>query len=137
MTAVAASPLGFDVRLPILPDEAISRVTAALKAEGFGVLTRIDVQATFKEKLGQDFRPYVILGACNPQLAHRALSADAAAGLLLPCNVVVEAAAGGSLVRIVNPDAMMGVPGLGNTAEIQAVAAEARARLERVADALG
>jgi uncharacterized protein (DUF302 family) len=137
MATASPSPLGFNVRLPLPADEAITRVTEALKAEGFGVLTRSDVQATLKEKLGQDFRPYVILGACNPQLAHRALSADAAAGLLLPCNVVVEAAAGGSLVRIVNPDAMMGVPGLANPAEVQAVAAEARARLERVAAALG
>lgn len=137
MTSAAAAPLGFDVQLPVAPDEAVARVTDALKAEGFGILTRIDVQSTFKEKLGQDFRPYVILGACNPQLAHRALSADAAAGLLLPCNVVVEEAAGGSLVRIVNPDAMMAVPGMQELPAIQAVAAEARARLERVAEALG
>ncbi|HQZ72661.1 MAG TPA: DUF302 domain-containing protein, partial [Anaerolineae bacterium] len=104
---------------------------------GFGILTRIDVQATLKEKIGQDFRPYVILGTCNPHLAYRALSADAAAGLLLPCNVVVEEAEGGSLVRIVNPDAMMGVPGMEDQAAIQAVAADARAKLERVAAALG
>jgi len=129
--------LGFNVRLPLPSDEAIARVTEALKAEGFGILTRIDVQATLKEKIGQDFRPYVILGACNPHLAYRALSADAAAGLLLPCNVVVEEAEGGSLVRIVNPDAMMGVPGMEDQAAIQAVAADARAKLERVAAALG
>lgn len=137
MSALPSSPLGFNVALPLAPDEAIARVTEALKAEGFGILTRIDVQATLKEKIGQEFRPYVILGACNPHLAHRALSADASAGLLLPCNVVVEEADGGSLVRIVNPDAMMGVPGMEDQAAIQAVAADARAKLERVAAALG
>ncbi len=137
MATDSPSLLGFNISLPLPADEAIARVTEALKAEGFGVLTRIDVQATLKEKLGQDFRPYVILGACNPQLAHRALSADAAAGLLLPCNVVVEESAGGSLVRIINPDAMMAVPGMQELPAIQAVAAEARARLERVAEALG
>ncbi|MBK8540159.1 MAG: DUF302 domain-containing protein [Ardenticatenia bacterium] len=137
MATDSPSPLGFNVRLPLPSDEAIARVTEALKAEGFGILTRIDVQATLKEKIGQDFRPYVILGACNPHLAYRALSADSAAGLLLPCNVVVEATEGGSLVRIVNPDAMMGVPGMEDQAAIQAVAADARAKLERVAAALG
>lgn len=137
MSASSASPIGFNISLPMAPDAAIAAVTEALKAEGFGILTRIDVQATLKEKIGQDFRPYVILGACNPHLAYRALSADASAGLLLPCNVVVEEADGGSLVRIVNPDAMMGVPGMENQAAIQAVAADARAKLERVAAALG
>lgn len=130
-------PLGFNVALAAPLDQAIATVTDALKAEGFGILTRIDVQATLKEKIGADFRPYVILGACNPHLAQRALSADAAAGLLLPCNVVVEAAGEGSMVRIVNPDAMMAVPGMEGQAAIQAVAAEARAKLERVAVSLG
>lgn len=131
------NPLGFDVPLAAPVDQAIAAVTEALKAEGFGILTRIDVQATLKEKIGADFHPYVILGACNPHLAQRALSADGAAGLMLPCNVVVEAAGEGSLVRIINPDAMMAVPGLEDQAAVQAVAAEARVKLERVAASLG
>ena len=86
----AAVPLAFEVQLHEPYFRAVEQVTAALKAEGFGVLTRIDVHTTLKEKLGQEFRPYTILGACNPQLAHRALSRRAEAGLLLPCNVTVS-----------------------------------------------
>ncbi len=129
--------LGFEVYLAQPFDQAVDTVTAALKAEGFGVLTRIDVRATLKEKLGEDFRPYVILGACNPPLAHRALSTRPEVGLLLPCNVTVEATPdGGSLVRLVNPQAMLGVGDLKDDPDLQAVASEAQARLERVAQAL-
>ncbi len=92
----ALEPLAFEVHLGDSYFPAVERVTAALKAEGFGVLTRIDVHTTLKEKLGQEFRPYSILGACNPQLAHRALSHRAEAGLLLPCNVTVEGGPGGA-----------------------------------------
>lgn len=86
--------------------QALERVTAALKQEGFGILTQIDVKDTLNKKLGVDFRPYLILGACNPTLAHKALSIDPQVGLLLPCNVVVQEAPGGVSVSIVDPRAM-------------------------------
>ncbi len=129
--------MGFEVNLSIPYKEAVERVTAALKAEGFGVLTSIDVKATLKEKLGEDFRPYLIMGACNPPLAHRALSEEGLVGLMLPCNVTVEAVAdGNSLVRIANPEMMMTVGSLQENPILVEVAQAARARLERVAEAL-
>ena len=101
------------------------------------MLTRIDVKATLKEKLGEDFRPYMILGACNPPLSHRVLSIDAVVGLMLPCNVTVEAdPGGGSLARIANPEIMMRVGTLMDNLTLREVAAEARSRLERVAGSL-
>lgn len=131
------SDLGFEVKLPFSYNESIDKVTAALKTEGFGVLTHIDVQSTLKQKIGEDFRPYAILGACNPKLAHRALSQDANMGLMLPCNVTVEATEdGGALVRIVDPASMLQVGTLKENAILQEVASEARARLERVAKLL-
>jgi uncharacterized protein (DUF302 family) len=120
------------LKLPF--DEAIEKTTAALKAEGFGVLTRIDMQSTFKEKINVDFRPFVILGACNPPLAHRALSANADVGLLLPCNVTVQDEGGRVTVTAVNPEMMLGA--LGADPAVSAVAAEARTRLERVITSL-
>ncbi|MBT8462816.1 MAG: DUF302 domain-containing protein [Gemmatimonadetes bacterium] len=114
-------------------DEAIELVTAALKEQGFGVLTSIDVAATFKAKLGVDFRPYVILGACNPVLANQALSADDNIGLMLPCNVVVAAAEGGSEVSCVRPHAMMDIA---DAPEIRDVADQAQASLERVLEVI-
>ena len=128
--------LGFEIALPDAQEGAIARVEETLKAEGFGILTRIDVRETMKEKLGAEFRPYTILGACNPPLALRALETNAAVGLMLPCNVTVEQAEGGSLVRIVDPDVMMGVGELAGNAAMKAVAAEAREKLERVAEKL-
>jgi uncharacterized protein (DUF302 family) len=129
--------LGFEVHLEQSYDQALEAVAAALKAEGFGVLTHIDVRATLKEKLGEDFRPYAILGTCNPPLAHRALSHEAQAGLMLPCNITVEAApGGGSIVRIADPAAMLQVGGLGQDPVLREVAGEARARLQRVAQSL-
>ena len=128
--------MAFEVTLAQSYEPAIARVTEALKAEGFGVLTRIDVKNTLKEKLGVEFRPYAILGACNPPLAHRALSHDPRVGLVLPCNVVVEETPGGSLVRIGDPDAFMGIGDFAADPELKDVAAEARRRLGRVADAL-
>ncbi len=113
---------------------ALEATTAALKAEGFGVLTSIDVQATLKEKLGESFDPYLILGACNPALAHRALSADGDLGLLLPCNVTLHETGGKTTVSIVDPQAMLAAAG-GNPA-IDEVAREASARLSRVAQTL-
>ena len=115
---------------------AVEKVIEALKVEGFGVLTRIDVKATLKEKLDAEFRPYVILGACNPPLAHRALLSDPLVGLLLPCNVTVEETADGSLVSIINPEVMLGVEPLSTNEQIGEVASEAHTRLERVVAAL-
>ncbi|MFN8470858.1 MAG: DUF302 domain-containing protein [Anaerolineae bacterium] len=108
--------------------EAIERAKAALKEQGFGVLTEIDVKATMKQKLDVDFRPYVILGACNPPLAHRALTTELDIGLLLPCNVVVYEVDGGSVVEVMDPEAAMGV--VGNPA-LEPIAREAKARLEK------
>jgi uncharacterized protein (DUF302 family) len=132
-----SNALGFEVESTLSYDEAVERVAGALKEEGFGILTRIDVRETFREKLDEEFRPYVILGACNPQLAHRALSRRAEVGLMLPCNLTVESRPeGGSIVRIGDPDQFMSFGELGADRVIQDVAAEARTRLRRVADQL-
>jgi uncharacterized protein (DUF302 family) len=132
-----SNEIGFEVHMDEPYDAAVEKVIAALKAEGFGVLTSIDVKATLKEKLGEDFRPYIILGACNPPLAHRALSTDAVIGMMLPCNVTVEAdPQGGTIARIANPEVMMQVGALEENTTLIEVAAEARAKLERVAGAL-
>lgn len=109
----------------------------ALKAEGFGILTEIDLQTAFKEKLGLDFRPYVILGACNPPLAFAAVTADPAIGLLLPCNVTVEARdATHSVVRLVDPQLMLASSVGGLAPELKQVADDASARMERVLETL-
>ncbi len=108
--------------------EAEERVTVALKAEGFGVLTRIDVRATLKEKLGADLKPYVILGACNPPFAHRALRISAEAGLMLPCNVVLFDSAEGVEVRAVDP---LQQARTFESQELTALAEEVRSKLER------
>ncbi len=132
-----ANPIGFEVSLEGSIDEAVERTTAALKKEGFGVLTRIDVDKAFAEKLGKEFRPYVILGACNPALAYRALTARPEAGLVLPCNVVVEERSPGRcLVRVVNPAEMMKPGGLDRDPELSEIGAEASASLERVTETL-
>ncbi len=125
--------LGFETHLSLDHDAAITLVTQVLKDEGFGVLTRIDIDQAFREKIGAEFRAYTILGACNPMLAHTALTAQAELGLMLPCNVTVEADDGGSIVRIVNPTVMMGVGALGTDETVAHVASDATARLERVA----
>ncbi|MGB8332226.1 MAG: DUF302 domain-containing protein [Polyangiales bacterium] len=114
-------------------DEALAKVTEALKANGFGVLTKIDVRETLKNKLDVDFRPYVILGACNPKLAHKALQGEPMIGLLLPCNVVVQESDGGALVSFADPKAMFE---LAPHAPIEDVAAEARRLLESARDQL-
>lgn len=118
---------GYTAHLPAVSfEEARSRVSDALKQQGFGILTEIDVTATLKMKLNLDFRRYVILGACNPQLAHQALEAELAIGLLLPCNVCVWEDDGGSVVSIARPEAMFHI--VKNDA-LQAVAQEADQRL--------
>jgi uncharacterized protein (DUF302 family) len=110
--------------------DAVARATEALKAQGFGVLTTIDVQQTLKAKLDRDFRRYVILGACNPPLAHRALQAELEVGLLLPCNVIVyEAGDSSSVVAAMAPLAALGI--VGENRELADVAAEADARLRK------
>jgi uncharacterized protein (DUF302 family) len=115
-------------------DAALERVTAELAKEGFGVLTEIDVAATLKKKLDKDMPPYKILGACNPPFAHRAIEAEPSIGALLPCNVVVrQDAAGKTLVEIMDPLAVMQLVG---RPEVGQIAAEVRARLERVLAAL-
>ena len=127
---------GMRTRVSAPYDQAVAQVTAALKAEGFGVLTTIDVQATLKQKLDVDFRRYVILGACNPPLAYRALTAEAEIGLLLPCNVIVYEDEGGAgcTISIIDPHVMLGV---GINPSLAPVADEAAARLRRVLAALG
>lgn len=126
--------IGFTVHLQTDFATAIQRVTEALKVEGFGVLTEIDVKETMKKKLDVDFRPYMILGACNPALSHRALTAAPQVGLLLPCNVTVSQEGEGLVnVSIVDPISMLGVV---QHPDLETVAQEARAKLERVAASL-
>jgi uncharacterized protein (DUF302 family) len=113
--------------------EAAARVRETLKAEGFGVLTEIDVQATLKEKLGEDVEPYLILGACNPPYAHRALGLEPELGGLLPCNVVVYERSGKTHVSAVDPVALLGLVG---NPELEPIAAEIQARIERAVRAV-
>ncbi len=131
------SELAHEITLPLPYDQALEQVIAALKAEGFGVLTRVDIHDAFKEKLGADFRHYSILGACNPPLALKALSARPDAGMMLPCNVTVEEDEhGGSIVRIIDAAYMMKVSGLDADAALLEVGNEAAERLARVAQQL-
>ncbi len=131
--STTATPYTFGTRLSIPLHEARPRVEAALKAEGFGVLTEIDVAATLKARLGVDRDPYVILGACNPPLAHRALEADPSIGALLPCNVVLRADGDDTLVEVMDPYVALT---LARSPEIEQVGVDARERLQRVVEAL-
>jgi uncharacterized protein (DUF302 family) len=123
----------FRARIDAPYTQALARVKEALKAEGFGVLTEVDVQSTFAEKLGVEFRAYAILGACNPPLSHRALSRELDAGLVLPCNVVVYENGVGTDVVIADPEVI--VQSLGKP-RLESIAREARDKLERVSAAL-
>ncbi len=134
MTETTENQLGLVIHLTVDYAAALTQTIDALKAEGFGVLTEIDVKETMKKKLGVEFAPYKILGACNPPLAHRALTIAPEVGLLLPCNVTVRQLEDGTIeVALIDPLMMMGV--IQNPA-LKPVADEARARLERVAQAL-
>ena len=129
------SPYGLRVELPVSYDEAVARTTDALKAQGFGVLTTIDVQQTLKQKLDRDFRKYVILGACNPPLADRALHAELEVGLLLPCNVIVyEQTPDRSVVAALAPLQVMSVAG--DNPALRDVASEADRRLRSALETL-
>jgi len=130
-------PLGFEVELPMGFEGAIDRVKEALKHEGFGVLTEIDLRAAFREKLGKEFRPYVILGACNPPLAFAAVTKDPSVGLLLPCNVTVEAISElRTMVRLTDPAVLLGSVAARLGPQLAEVANDARSRMVRVAEAL-
>ena len=126
---------GFKKTVPLPVEEADQRVREELQKEGFGILTEIDVRATLKMKLDVDFRPYKILGACSPPLAHRALTAELDIGLLLPCNVVVYAgdSEGTSVVAVINPRVQLGITGRD---DINPLADEVGTRIQRVFDAL-
>ena len=129
-----ARSYGFSVDSELSVEDAEARVSELLKEEGFGVLTEIDVQRTLKDKLNVDFRQYKILGACNPPLSHRALEAEPGIGLLLPCNVVVEARPGaGSRISFLNPEIVLGLVG---NPDLEPIAKDAAQRLRRVAERL-
>lgn len=121
------------ITLDIPYEQAVPKVKDAFKAQGFGTLTEIDMQAALQEKLGVQVERYVILGACNPDLAYRALEVTRAIGLLLPCNVVVRESAGGVIVQALDPMIMAAVPEL---PELEPIAAEASTRVQAALDAL-
>ena len=130
------SVLEFDVRVSDTREDAVDKVTAALRREGFDVLSRIDIDKVFQDMTSAHFRPYTILGACSPQLAHAALTCAPELGLILPCNITVEGTDDGSLIRIVNPAVMIEADMLGTKGELFDVAQDATVRLQRVAEAL-
>jgi uncharacterized protein (DUF302 family) len=131
MTTKQRTPYGFGAKVNLPYAEAVARTKVALKEQGFGVLTEIDVRQTMKEKRGIEFRPYIILGACNPSLAERALMAEADIGLLLPCNVIVYEDGGGSVIAAMDPQPVLGLVG---NAALEPLAAEARQRLHTALD---
>lgn len=124
---------GRTIETPLSYEEAVPRVKEALKEQGFGTLTEIDVRATLKEKIGRDIEPYLILGACNPQLASRALDIEREIGLLLPCNVVITVRDGRTLVQALDPQVMVSVPQLD---ELKPIADEAAERIERALESV-
>ena len=129
--------LGFNVELPMAFGAAVGRVKEVLKQEGFGILTEIDLQAAFREKLSREFRPYVILGACNPPLAFSAVTADPTVGLLLPGNVTVEwVTEHRTMVRLTNPEALLATASGTASRELSNVARDASERMARATDTL-
>lgn len=133
MATTQRTRYGFGTTVKMPYSETVERTKAALKEQGFGVLTEADIRQAMKEKLGIDFRPYVILGACNPPLAYQALQAEIDIGLMLPSNVVVFEVAGGSVVEALDPDFALG---LVDNPALKAVAREARERLQKAQDRL-
>ena len=133
---IERTPYGLTTTIRLPYEQAVLRAREELAREGFGVLTEIDIASTLRKKLGVEFRPYLILGACNPPLAHRALTAERDIGLLLPCNVIVYQSdePGSSVVAVMDPVAAMR---LTDNAVVQPIAEEARARLSRALEALG
>jgi len=127
MNLEQSSPYGFGLKVNLPYAEAVERTKAALKEQGFGVLTEVDIKQTMKEKRGVDFRPYVILGACNPPLAEQALATELDLGLLLPCNVVVYETEGGSIVQAMDPEPVLGLVG---NSRLEPIAREVKARLQ-------
>ncbi len=125
---------GISIKLGIPYEQAVVAATEALKSEGFGVLTEIDVKATLKKKLDVDFRKYVILGACNPPLAHEALSTELEIGLLLPCNVIVYEEGDGAVVSTIDPLTALGIVG---NMELENMAEQVNTKLRRVINSLG
>ena len=128
-----SSEYGHVIDVDINFDAAVDKVTNALEMEGFGVLARMDIDEAFRETLGLDFRRYSILGACNPKLAHKALSMDPDAGTVLPCNVCVEEVRDGSRIYIANPSAVIAAGGFDDNAEMHDLGVDASARLARAA----
>lgn len=129
----ATTGYGFSRRVRLAYEEAVARTKDALKSEGFGVLTEIDVRRTLREKLNAEFRKYVIIGACNPPLAQRALQSELEIGLLLPCNVIVYEEDGGSVIAAFDPEAALG---LAENPALSEVAGEAKARLQRALESV-
>ena len=126
----------YQVKLVDDYDTAVEKITAALKENGFGVLTRVDVKATLKEKIGEDFRPYLIMGICNPKLAHKAVESDPLMGLFLPCKVTVEQVDDGTLISILNPRYMMQLPQFADNPALLEVSAKAGELLRKAAESL-
>lgn len=133
MTEAAPAPYAMSIVLDASYENTVPRVKAALQAEGFGTLTEIDVTATLKEKLGVDMERYLIIGACNPQLAHRALDIDRQVGLLLPCNVVVREHGSRTVVQALDADVIARV---GERPALEPIADEARRRIQAALDVL-
>jgi len=133
MAIAARGAYAFRTKLNLPYEQAVQKAREVLGEQGFGILTEIDVKKTMKEKIGVDFRPYIILGACNPELARRAMEAELDVGVLLPCNVVVYEEDSGSVVAAQDPEAMLSF--VGNPA-LAPVAAEAAARIRHALDSL-